>query len=145
MYGVVSVPVVLAIALVMIFSTRTYPAPTELVPVSVGGVQLLAGIADTDSERSLGLSRRPSLPHDEGLLFVFSTPGTYGFWMKEMNFPIDILWFDEQRQLVHVSASVDPRTYPESFVPVVPAQYVLEVNAGFVEENNINLGAELIF
>ncbi len=145
MYIPVIVLVVLGIGIAMVFSTSGYPAPTELVPVSVGGVKLMAGVMDSDAERARGLSGRPSLPHDEGLLFIFDTPGTYGFWMKEMNFPIDILWFDENKLLVDISPSIDPSTYPESFVPQVPAQYVLEANAGFVEEKKIKLGDQLTF
>lgn len=137
--------VLLCIGVLALFSADQYPVPSELVPVSVGGVALMVGIADSNGERAQGLSGRPSLPHDEGLLFIFDTAGTYGFWMKEMNFPIDILWFDESRLLIDISSKVDPSTYPQSFAPRAPAQYVLEVNAGFVEEKKIKLGDQLSF
>jgi uncharacterized membrane protein (UPF0127 family) len=50
--------------------------------------------------------------------------------MKDMKFPIDMIWFDEKKQVVHVEESAQPDSYPESFCPPVDAKYILEVPAG---------------
>ena len=87
-------------------------------------------IANTDAERTQGLSGRASLPAGTGLLFVFESPGKYGFWMKDMNFPIDIVWLGDGMLPVGIEKNVSPDSYPQVFYPPVPVRYVLEVNAG---------------
>jgi uncharacterized membrane protein (UPF0127 family) len=70
---------------------------------------------------------------DPGLLFVFDEPGLHGIWMKDMRFPIDILWLDDAFQVVDVRKNVAPDSYPTVFKPTKPARYVLEVTAGFAD------------
>lgn len=77
-----------------------------------------------------GLSGRSSLQRDQGMLFVFEKPGKYCFWMKDMNFPIDIIWINESKKVVTVKENVKPESYPDSFCPSESARYVIEVNAG---------------
>src|SRR3989339_826310 len=60
-------------------------------------------IADTALERARGLSNKISLPKEEGLLFVFNEIGVYHFWMKDMNFPIDIIWIGEDYKIVYIN------------------------------------------
>ncbi|OHA92045.1 MAG: hypothetical protein A3J09_00920 [Candidatus Zambryskibacteria bacterium RIFCSPLOWO2_02_FULL_51_21] len=95
---------------------------------TIGG--LVLEIANTDAERTQGLSGRASLPAGTGLLFVFESPGKYGFWMKDMNFPIDIVWLGDGMLPVGIEKNVSPDSYPQVFYPPVPVRYVLEVNAG---------------
>jgi hypothetical protein len=102
-------------------------------------------VADTNTLRRQGLSGRDSLAADEGMLFLYDLSGEYGYWMKDMNFPIDIIWIDDKKQVSYFKKSVSPDTYPESFAPNVPVRYVLEVPAGFVEENYIQIGDNLEF
>jgi uncharacterized membrane protein (UPF0127 family) len=74
-------------------------------------------------------------------VFIFDTAEKWSFWMKDMNYPIDIFWLDENGVVVHIEESVSPDTYPtQSFVPPVPALYVIETKAGFAQENNIMIG-----
>ena len=113
--------------------------------IRVGTTDVLVGIADSPVEREQGLSGRPSLPRDEGLLFLFGQPDRQAFWMKDMLFPIDILWFDVEGRLAYAAESVSPSTYPDTFSPDVPSLYVLEVPAGFVKEKNIKIGDLLSF
>lgn len=139
------IPVIVVVSIALALFDRAYPVPDDLVSISVGGILLVAGIADSDAERAQGLSGRPSLPEGEGLLFIFPSPGIYGFWMKDMHFAIDILWFDSDKRLVDISRRIDPSTYPQSFAPQLPAQYVLEVPAGYADAKNIKLGDQLSF
>lgn len=100
-------------------------------------------VVDTDASRTRGLSGYAPLKWGEGMLFVFEEEGAYSFWMKDMLFSIDILWFDAAGKLVHIEREVSPASYPASFTPGSPAQYVLEVPAGFAAEHEIVVGSKL--
>lgn len=102
-------------------------------------------LALTPQERAQGLSGHSPLLADEGMLFIFETPSTYGFWMKDMLFSIDIVWFDQNKRVIHIEKSVSPESYPHVFTPIEPALYVLEVSAGFLEKNNIEIGQVMEF
>ncbi len=97
-------------------------------------------IASTEVSRERGLSGRDGLAPNSGMLFVFAGPGYDCFWMKDMNFDIDMLWFDENQNLVHVQENASKSTYPSSFCPQTPASYVLEVPAGTVKQLGLQLG-----
>lgn len=92
--------------------------------------ELKVEIARTDVERNRGLSWRETLENDTGLLFIFDSPGEYGFWMKDMNFPIDIIWITSERRVSSCDESIRPESFPATFFPKEPVQFVLEVRAG---------------
>ncbi len=100
-------------------------------------------IADDARERTQGLSGRDSLADTEALLFVFETTDNHCFWMKDMKFNIDILWFDENKKLVYEKRDVSPASYPKNFCPNMPTKYVAEVTAGVAEKNQIQHGSVL--
>jgi uncharacterized membrane protein (UPF0127 family) len=102
-------------------------------------------VADTDPARTLGLSNRTFLVEGTGLLFVFEEDGYYPFWMKDMNFPIDIIWINEQKQIVHIAHSVDPDTYPLTVVSQESARYVLEIPAGDTYRYGFEKGTRIDF
>lgn len=81
------------------------------------------------------------------MLFVFDRQDTWGFWMHEMRFQLDIIWFNSQRQSVYIRQNLEPCTPQECpvFIPSAKALYVLEVNAGFVESHNVTLGEGFAF
>jgi uncharacterized membrane protein (UPF0127 family) len=89
-----------------------------------------AEIADTDASREQGLSGRHSLAQDQGMLFIFDTSGQYGFWMKDMEFSLDMVWMNENKTIVGVTKDISTSTYPSTFDPPVPVKYVLEIKAG---------------
>lgn len=101
-------------------------------------------IADSNQERQAGLSNSPKLRENEAMLFVFDSPGKHCFWMKDMSYPIDILWFDSSKKLIHVAHAVGPETYPENFCPAKSASYVLEVNSGVAGEMKIKIGDQIV-
>lgn len=78
------------------------------------------------------------------MLFVFDEPGHYAFWMKDMRFPIDIIWAGPDGRVVHIEENLSPETYPNSFSSALPAQYVLEVPAGFAQAHAVQLGSTLV-
>lgn len=124
------------------FQTLHFTETAEL-GNTVGTTTISLAIADTPVEQETGLSNQPSLAPDHGLLFVFNTPSTYGFWMKEMNFPLDIMWLDASYHIVYVQKDFLPSTYPMVAYPTIPAQFVLEVPAGFTTTHQISDGSLL--
>lgn len=108
---------------------------------SIGTGELRIAIADTSQTRRLGLSHLPSLKEKHGLLFVFPKPDLHGIWMKDMLFPIDIIWLDENLTVIDLFVDVSPETYPKTFHPRLPARYVLETNAGFSEKYDVEVGS----
>ncbi len=118
--------------------------------VAPNGVKLSLEIADTPESREQGLSDRNGIHDNDGMLFVFDEPGKYAFWMKDMYFPIDMVWVNEDGVVVHVENNVSPDTYflskpPRVFVNGPQASYVLELKAGEAEKDGMYLGTHLIF
>jgi uncharacterized membrane protein (UPF0127 family) len=64
--------------------------------------------------------------------------------MKDMNYAIDILWVAQAGEIVHIEENVSPDTFPSSFASPVPAWFVVETVAGFVQTHSIALGDELV-
>ena len=116
--------------------------PSAIVRIGMNTIRV--GIAGTEDARERGLGGRDSLDPDEGMLFVFSKDDTYAFWMKDMHFPIDIIWFARDGTIVDFKESIAPDTYPLSFSPKKPAHYVLEVPAGYVHAHGIWTGSTVI-
>ncbi len=87
-----------------------------------------------------GLSGKSTLLPTEGMLFVFPTEGFHGIWMKDMQFPIDILWIGSDGRIIDIAKNVTPDSYPSKFEPTQPARYVIEVNAYFADSFNISVG-----
>lgn len=106
----------------------------------IGATTVAIEIAETPAELTKGLSGRPALEENSGLFFIFPYAASHGIWMKEMNFPIDIIWLNENFQIVAIKKNATPDSYPEVFTPPTPALYVLEVPAGFVLKNKIFVG-----
>jgi uncharacterized membrane protein (UPF0127 family) len=102
-------------------------------------------IADTDALREQGLSDRLSLPAYSGMLFTFDTPGQYGFWMKDMHFPLDMVWINADKTVAGVTKDLSPDTYPTIFPPPNPISYVLEINAGDANKFSLVNGAIVDF
>lgn len=98
-------------------------------------------IVDTLEARTQGLSGRTEVPAGYGMLFVFDSADRYGFWMKEMLVPIDIIWIKDTGEVVGIDANVAPETFPIVFYAPLPVRYVLEVGAGEAERNGISLGS----
>ncbi len=106
----------------------------------VGGTTLRVSLATTSAQRSRGLSGRSELLEGTGMLFVFSEPAQYSFWMKDMNFSIDIVWVNARGVVIDITTDASPASFPTTFVPSGPVTYVLEVPAGYTSRAGINIG-----
>jgi len=110
----------------------------NLVNLNIGSTSLQVEVVESKQSISKGLSGRKSLEEGTGMLFSFSESGIYGFWMREMYFPIDIIWIGESFEVLGTENWVSPETFPEIFYSPEKTKYVLEVNAGFAEKNGID-------
>jgi uncharacterized membrane protein (UPF0127 family) len=123
-------------------------ATPAVVPLTLpSGTVLQAEVMVKDEDRAMGLMFRPSLPRDRGMLFVFETSDFHGIWMKNCKFPIDILWLDEQRSVVHVAEAVPPcKADPcPVYNPLRKASFVVELNAGQARREKAVIGSTLGF
>jgi len=123
-------------------SLTTTAVPTQ--PIQVGDTKLVVEVASTDPLRERGLSGRSFLAEGNGMLFIFEEEGEWGIWMKDMLFPIDIIFADSAGVVSMIYHTVSPDTYPEVFYPDTPALYVLEVPAGYAKKAGIVEGAKIM-
>ena len=129
--------VILILASVFLFTQNSKNTQNIL---RIGNNSLEIEIAISPSDKTKGLGGRESLLENQGMLFVYNMPGMYSFWMKDMNFALDIIWIDENKKVIDITRDVQPESYPNTFQPQIPAQYVLEVNSGWAERHDIKIG-----
>ena len=140
------ISIVSAVAFLFMLMRNVFLVPgTNKVPVRfmVGGAPLELTARITMLEKARGLSGMAGLPENHGMLFVYASSGRPGFWMKDMHFPIDIIWLSADFTIVNITPSISPDSFPRVFRPKEPAQYVLEVNAGFAERHGVSVGTLL--
>ena len=109
------------------------------------GIEISVEVADTVEKRSLGLGKRSGLENGWGMLFVFEKRKQHGFWMKDMQFPLDIIWLDNHR-IVHILRNVQPAkpgVIPPVMTPPVAGNFVLEIDAGRAEELKLQIDQHL--
>jgi uncharacterized membrane protein (UPF0127 family)/pimeloyl-ACP methyl ester carboxylesterase len=144
--AVFSIIAVLALVWGALFALPIYKK--DFVKLEIGGVSVLAEVAESPRDRAQGLSGRESLPEFGGMFFTFAAPDLYGIWMKNMKFPIDIFWISKGH-IVDLEEQVLPpaRNVADSFLPIyrpdVPAQYVLETKAGFAKKHGLKIGDKI--
>ncbi len=149
-YSLISL-IVLALAGAAVFVVLYILPPTprgDFAVVRIGNADVIAEIVATSADRARGLSGRDALVEGAGMLFVFPQSGVYSFWMKNMKFPIDIIWIEDGRVVDIVErAQAFPAGTPDTFLPVyrpdASARFVLEVPAGFAARHGIIIGAPI--
>ncbi len=104
-------------------------------------------LAATNEEQAIGLMFRKSLDKNKGMLFVFSGEGEYTFWMKDTFIPLDIIWINENKEIVFISENAQPCKEDScpSIAPDKKAKYVLEINGGISKEIGLKVGDRLEF
>lgn len=111
--------------------------------LAVHGSVYYLQIVRTTAAQDKGLGGRTSLPQNEGMLFAFSNPQTLCFWMKDMHFPLDMVWLNGDKQVVSIANNVPVNSYPRAYCPHTPAQYVIELNAGQAASADLYRGETL--
>ena len=118
----------------------TTVTPANSFEWSLPGQTMTLIVASTSAEQEQGLSDVPYLASTTGILFVFDKPDDYGFWMKGMEFSLDIIWLDQSLKIIHIEHDLSPATYPKVFLPDSPAKYVIEVNVGLADKFSLDVG-----
>ncbi len=136
-----------ALALLALAALPLGAGPQEIPLTLPSGKVLQVEVMVKDEDRAMGLMFRPSLAPDRGMLFLFEQPEFHGIWMKNCKFPIDILWLDEDRTVVHVADSVPPcKADPcPVYQPLRRASYVVELNAGQARREKAVVGSSVLF
>jgi uncharacterized protein len=121
---------------------KTPPPPPQ---VEIGSITMNVELADTSEKKVLGLSNRENLLPDTGMLFLLTEAGRPTFWMKDMKFPIDIIWIGSDFTISDIHHNVRPDSYPKVFSPSKDTQFVLEVNAGWAVKHKLAIGSPIKF
>ena len=101
-------------------------------------------IADDDEQRSTGLMFRDKMDEDQGMLFIFDYEVPQAFWMHNTVLPLDILYVNSKMEIVTIAKNAKP--YDDTSLPSIkPAQYVVEVNAGYCDKFGIKEGDKIVW
>jgi uncharacterized protein len=153
----VLIPIAIAAVIIGIVGVLTIPADSKLAEVKFprGTIKLDnkildVQIAETDAQKTRGLMFQNELPDDQGMIFVFSQEQVVPIWMLNMQFPLDIIWFDANGNVIHIEKNVPPcKSALETATCTVQnadgkkAKYVLEVTAGFTDKFQITENSKM--
>lgn len=116
----------------------------KIVQIDINGIKIEAEVAKTTEQKVKGLAGRNNLLENKGMFFIFSEPGIYEMTMAGMKFPLDAIWIlnDKVADLTENIEYPDPTSLKEPIIykPKFEANYVIEVNQGFISRNGIKLG-----
>jgi uncharacterized protein len=123
------------------------PAPYSDGTINLAGRSISFELADTAREQEQGLSGREAIEENQGMLFLFPVPDFPSFWMRDMNFAIDIVWIKGD-EVVGISADVPnepgvPLNKLKTYSPKKPADRVLELKAGWAARNGLKVGDKI--
>lgn len=111
--------------------------------IAINNYHLKADIAGTAQQQQTGLAIKSTLQENEAMLFPFATENYQAFWMKDMKFPIDIMWIDKNNTIVYVQPNLPPCISDQNcpvYQPKFKIIYVLEVVAGFAQKHRVVVG-----
>jgi uncharacterized membrane protein (UPF0127 family) len=144
------IPITIAAIIIGIVGILSIPSDSKLETVEfprgtikIDDTVIEVQIADTEPRRIRGLMFQDKLPYDQGMIFAFKESGVYSLWMLNMQFSLDMIWFDQEGTIVHIEKNIPPCKTPteimacQSIVPSGEAMYILEVTSGFIDKFNI--------
>ena len=131
-------------------TTPPSPTPSDATPtVTIGGASFTVDLADAPEKRFQGLSGREILEEGTGMLFVFQEERQHTFWMKDMRFPLDMIWITTECTIADIIADI-PNAPPyqkngalPTYSPSAPGTFVLEVNAGVAAASGLQTGDQM--
>lgn len=129
---------------------ETEPDQELLIPIKTPkGSLIYAELADTPIKRAQGLMFRAQLPPNRGMLFAFGDLQSWSFWMKNTRIPLDIVWMDDKKKIVHIERNVPICTKTDDTCPQYRsndgAMFVLELAGGRAEALDLQKGKRLDF
>lgn len=124
--------------------------PTKTATAILKGKTYNLEIADTAAARQTGLMNRTSLSQNSGMLFIFEGSNFYPFWMKDTYIPLDIIWLNQNKEVVYIKENAQPcsntiEAVCNTIVPTARALYVIELNAGEVNKQDLQVGDKIEF
>ncbi|MBI2031388.1 MAG: DUF192 domain-containing protein [Candidatus Levybacteria bacterium] len=138
--------IILAVLFVLVLGLVIFQAifknnpPFQKTPtVIIGNQKFKLYVVKEPKDQQIGLSKYENIPQDYGMLFIFDKADYHSFWMKKMKFPIDIIYIRNDQIVTILKNISPPKTEFESipiYKPTVPADRVLEINAGLAEKYN---------
>ena len=120
----------------------------QQVYVTLNDQILIADISATDEQKRTGLTVKDTLAENEAMLFVFQNEAEHIFWMKDMKFPIDIIWIDSDKSVVDIEHNLPPCNAGllcTTYMPDGASLYVLETVGGFAQKYGIVKGTPVEF
>jgi uncharacterized membrane protein (UPF0127 family) len=153
----VLIPIAIAAIIIGIVGVLTIPSDAKLAEVKfprgtikIDNKILDVQIAETDAQKTRGLMFQNELPDDQGMIFVFSQEQVVPIWMLNMQFPLDIIWFDVNGNVLHIEKNIPPcKSALETATCTVQnaegkkAKYVLEVASGFTSKFQVTEKSKL--
>lgn len=112
----------------------------------IGDGVFTARLAKTFEQRRKGLSGTSELRSTQAFILVYENDGQWPIWMKDMNYPLDIVWLDKDKKVVYIVTNAPPDSYPDTtFTPNKDARYVVELPAGTVSKKSIKINNQATF
>lgn len=155
LFGCRSAASAVAVFLVVVaatFAQATSPPAAaftyDVVAVSLPDASIVqAQVADTPEKARVGLMFRKSLDANQAMLFPFETADFHSFWMKNCEIPLDIVWLNDHKQIVHLGRNLPPCRSGDcpTYTPSQKARYVIELQAGTIDRRKLALGQSLLF
>ncbi|MDP2585820.1 MAG: DUF192 domain-containing protein [Candidatus Levybacteria bacterium] len=111
--------------------------------VTINNQKFNVSVASSQQEQEIGLSETKSLSQNQGMIFLFAKPDYYAFWMKNMKFPIDIIYINGDVITTIKNAVQPPKDnieIPIVYTPTEPSDKVFEIQAGLSEKYNFKKG-----
>lgn len=150
------IPVIISAAIVGIVGVLSIPSDSKLESVEfprgtikIDNIPLEVQVADSEPRRVRGLMFQDPLPYSQGMIFVFDKAGIYSLWMLNMQFSLDMIWFDQGGNIIQIEKNIPPCKSAletmscQSITPDGEALYILEVTSGFVDKYNITKDSKL--
>ena len=137
----IAIIIILSALAITIIYTNKYVKTASIPSVNIDEHVFNVLTATTLDEQKKGLGNRASLDQNSGMLFIFNMPGNYGFWMKDMEFPLDIIYINNNK-IISIFTLKKPNSNSQLQIvyPQSPSKYVLEINAGLSKKYNFKIG-----
>ncbi len=135
---------IILIVSVCVFAVILLWLATPVRILAVNSKLILVEVVKTQEQRQKGLQNRSRLKKNRGMLFIFKEEGFHAFWMKDTYIPLDIAFIDRNKVIIDIQQMI-PLDTRIRYEPAKKARYALEVNAGWMEENNIQVNEKVFF
>lgn len=123
----------------VLFLNSCLSQPTLIFHTNHENIPVTVEIARTTQQHQRGLMNRGALPHNHGMLFIFTDEQPRTFWMKNTRIPLDLIFVSKNKTVIDIKQNFQPCITDICETYTSPAaHYVIEVNAGFVKQNGID-------